>query len=184
MQLGWDGQGWPWAAGQAGKGLVGPDPQGAGLGPKADEEEEGGWGQTRWRGTLGNQAAGWTEAPLRPWGWGSFEEGGVGRQQLSVGGRLKGKQPQGPRGGRQRALVCPAPVLPATPPPLPPDAQISLLTCVCPDPPDPGPQTDDQPLGLQVGLPAQPPHGSFLPTPCTSHASPLVPLCMAALSLA
>ena len=79
MQLGRDGQGWPRAAGQAGKGLVCPDPQGAGLEPQADEEEEeGGVGTGQVEGAPGNRAAGWTETPLRPWGWGALRRGALG----------------------------------------------------------------------------------------------------------
>ena len=92
MQLGRDGQGWPWAAGQAGKGLVCPNPQGAGLEPMADEEEEEGGvgtGQVGGGGTglvvggsgePGCRVDGGTAEAL---GMGSFEEGGIGRQQLA-----------------------------------------------------------------------------------------------------
>ena len=84
MQLGRDGQGWPWAAGQAGKGLVCPNPQGAGLEPKADEEEEeGGVGTGQVEGGSGEPGCRVDGGTAEALGMGSFEEGGIGRQQLA-----------------------------------------------------------------------------------------------------
>lgn len=84
MQLGSDGQGWPRAAGQAGKGLVCPNPQGAGLEPKAaEEEEEGGVGTGQVEGGSGEQGCRVDGGTTEALGVGSFEEGGVGRQQLA-----------------------------------------------------------------------------------------------------